>query len=1004
MEQSFADYIGTGEAHYVPPAMKKPKFMDAADLEPAEPKSIDVFANSDPGSQESSSQGSTNDYETCAEGGMDTSLEEGAGLQIEEEEEVEPPTPKPEELGSKTIRFSPEKTPKIGRKSQFSTQNAQKSTEKCQNSEQSPSVRKNYYPIFTPQRTPNSAQRHPFLAQKTPNSHEKRSYSAEKTPNSVRNEQDSAQKRPYSARQDPYSAEKRQFSPENAPKSIKKSPFSAQTPGSMTSNTPYYTPNQPAKTPKKESVSIKQAGKTLRRSLFDEDPDPVPKIVDLHSDGSDQDLEREDGSMEEEEPKKFIRIQMDAPPPMDSDGEDDEVIEGMEEERRAESRKQHRMPERSPSTVTYGPLNDSPKKGPQVKKEQTPYQHTHHPADEALEEEEDDDDEQYFQPVQSTRKVAPELKKEESDEEFEVEYEPMEIDDSQERAQAGTESQESPEKTPDSRPQRIQTPDSSSRKRERVASSSDQITDDSPPDSQEDRAERAYRQQFIKNAAEFRDNELVFRPDIAIEKPETNYVYCDIPGLPKREMHQRPTDGPYSSIINQLWSTTDERDNPNAYYAWQKAHLTNWLKDYRSNGSCYQLFVGLIHDMMDLPPTILDTLDKYYYRKCRETSNETVMRQFSRVVRLALLAEEILPAHIYLLIGDVRSATLSHLQCATLVARMFFNKRKVKYGSPENLNFLEILEKGENMFVEKLYFLFEYTDKMATDPPKGVVSFRRCFAKEESKAKVIENRQREQLPIVRFLDTMNIEETTLCTQVDFANMRIGGGVLGWGFVQEEIRFLMCPEMLVSMMLLPREMYSNEAFSIVGAYVFSSYDGYGTSTKWRPLKPKHARQNEPSNRDKYGRLRVETIAIDALKFSRNRTQSLNEQLDTANIRRETFKAWQGFSSQMFGFKNIPIVSGWWGCGAFGGNKAVKFIIQVVAAGIANRPLHICTFGDSTTAEQCSKFLRLMKDNRVSIGKLYTLLRRVPKPVNHWQQTDFYVFDAICKLIRDEERGF
>lgn len=34
-------------------------------------------------------------------------------------------------------------------------------------------------------------------------------------------------------------------------------------------------------------------------------------------------------------------------------------------------------------------------------------------------------------------------------------------------------------------------------------------------------------------------------------------------------------------------------------------------------------------------------------------------------------------------------------------------------------------------------------------------------------------------------------------QVDFANKLIGGGVLTHGCVQEEIRFLICPEMIIS---------------------------------------------------------------------------------------------------------------------------------------------------------------------------------------------------------------
>lgn len=37
-------------------------------------------------------------------------------------------------------------------------------------------------------------------------------------------------------------------------------------------------------------------------------------------------------------------------------------------------------------------------------------------------------------------------------------------------------------------------------------------------------------------------------------------------------------------------------------------------------------------------------------------------------------------------------------------------------------------------------------------------------------------------------------------QVDFANKRVGGGVLGRGSVQEEIRFVICPELIVSRLL------------------------------------------------------------------------------------------------------------------------------------------------------------------------------------------------------------
>ena len=54
-------------------------------------------------------------------------------------------------------------------------------------------------------------------------------------------------------------------------------------------------------------------------------------------------------------------------------------------------------------------------------------------------------------------------------------------------------------------------------------------------------------------------------------------------------------------------------------------------------------------------------------------------------------------------------------------------------------------------------------------------------------------------------------------QVDFANMYIGGGVLGRGCVQEEIRFVICPELLLSL-LFTEVLTDNEAVVITGKYV------------------------------------------------------------------------------------------------------------------------------------------------------------------------------------------
>jgi len=54
-------------------------------------------------------------------------------------------------------------------------------------------------------------------------------------------------------------------------------------------------------------------------------------------------------------------------------------------------------------------------------------------------------------------------------------------------------------------------------------------------------------------------------------------------------------------------------------------------------------------------------------------------------------------------------------------------------------------------------------------------------------------------------------------QVDFANKLVGGGVLGRGCVQEEIRFVVFPEMIVSR-LFTEELADHECLVVTGLSV------------------------------------------------------------------------------------------------------------------------------------------------------------------------------------------
>lgn len=112
--------------------------------------------------------------------------------------------------------------------------------------------------------------------------------------------------------------------------------------------------------------------------------------------------------------------------------------------------------------------------------------------------------------------------------------------------------------------------------------------------------------------------------------------------------------------------------------------------------------------------------------------------------------------------------------------------------------------------------------------PDGVLTFSRICIAENNFPSFKNSNKPIRKPLVRSKGT--IEDCKGALQVDFANKYIGGGVLNHGCVQEEIRFVICPELLVSLLFSER-MGSNEAILIRGAERFSSYTGYASSFEW-----------------------------------------------------------------------------------------------------------------------------------------------------------------------------
>ncbi|KAJ3285479.1 hypothetical protein HK104_009468 [Borealophlyctis nickersoniae] len=352
------------------------------------------------------------------------------------------------------------------------------------------------------------------------------------------------------------------------------------------------------------------------------------------------------------------------------------------------------------------------------------------------------------------------------------------------------------------------------------------------------------------------------------------------------------------------------------------------------------------------------------------------------MAQLALRVKELCPTPIPLLRkGGNKAVTLSQLQVASLLANAFFctfprrndTRRDAEYGSFPSIHFNRLFA-GSNRAgecdgrqVAKLKGLFWYFGEVVRRPPTGCITFHRHTLPPSS------------FPDWAALDDMylrglevrvngTIEDDGVgMVQMDFANKMIGGGVLGHGAVQEEIRFIINPELIISR-LFTEELDDDEAVVMTGAQRYSSYRGYADSFEWA------GGYVDRTPRDNLGRIKTEIVAVDAVFFAKGRGRGVEEQYKKRWLVRELNKAYVGFvpsSASCFDDEEHPpaIATGNWGCGAFHGDPELKSLIQLMSAAVAGRDLVYFTFGDETLARELKAVHASLCALSVGVGQLF-----------------------------------
>ncbi|VVC35590.1 Hypothetical protein CINCED_3A006843 [Cinara cedri] len=367
-----------------------------------------------------------------------------------------------------------------------------------------------------------------------------------------------------------------------------------------------------------------------------------------------------------------------------------------------------------------------------------------------------------------------------------------------------------------------------------------------------------------------------------------------------------------------------------------------------------------------------------FFNEClsEEETDSFFNNLLPKIIELALKLPKLITSPIPLLKqNSSHSISFTQMQIACLLANAFlctFPHRNVstlhsEYSSYPQINFhelfqLRVLSSSHNCLFEKLKCIICYFKKVTTDDSdlSGIVTYSRRYLPDNMLPFWLKSNK--QLTNLYITSAGTIEDDgDGMFQIDFANKFIGGGVLGHGCVQEEIRFLICPELLVSQ-LFSQQMLATEAIVITGVQRFSNYSGYADSFEWDGV---HVDITPVDNNN---RRHCTVVAIDAIYYRDPKVQ-----FTPKSLKRELNKGYAGFSwGQNTDCSNVAIATGNWGCGAFQGDCHLKSLLQFLSAAQANRDVAYFTFGDTTLKESIHDMHTFLKNQNLTVGEICKIL--------------------------------
>ncbi|XP_078169989.1 poly(ADP-ribose) glycohydrolase 1-like [Carex rostrata] len=315
---------------------------------------------------------------------------------------------------------------------------------------------------------------------------------------------------------------------------------------------------------------------------------------------------------------------------------------------------------------------------------------------------------------------------------------------------------------------------------------------------------------------------------------------------------------------------------------------------------------------------------------------------------------------------------------------------------------------------EKVKCFVHYFERICKDMPNGVVSFERKVLPSFPDAEFWKSSDTPLCPIKIFTSGSIEDQPHEALEVIFSNEKFGGNSLYMGCVQEHIRFMINPELVVGMLFMA-SMGDNEAVEVVGVERYAEYTGYGSSFRFsgeymdkKPVDSMERRKtqivaidalNKPSREQFYSKSLLREVnkafcGFNGSKYESNYVNSQKCQVppvdgDTAitcnSISNEKEKGDDSQNGQGIGNRNengsgnytnentnVGIATGNWGCGICGGDPQIKCIIQWIAASQSNRPfIHYYTFNEGSM-KRSEQVIEYITNKKWNVGDLWKKL--------------------------------